>query len=54
MGILVNVSRIPNKYVITQKSFSDTGHASVLEMKENGMGRTLTSQKEDVTSKPIK
>ena len=45
MEILLDVSRIPNKYVITQRE--DVGHSSALEMKKNGMGRTLTSQKED-------
>ena len=36
------VFRIPKKWEITQKDFSeDIGHSSVLEMKKNGMERTV-------------
>ena len=46
MKILLHVSRMPEKYVITQRSFSeDIGHSLVREMKKNGMERAITSQK---------
>ena len=52
--ILLNVFRIPNKYAITQKNFSeDIGHSTVLEMRNNGMGRMLTNQMGNGASKPI-
>ena len=35
-------------------SSEDTGHSSVLEMKNSGMERTLISQKENETMKPIR
>ena len=55
MEILLNVDRIPKKLETTRKDFGeDIGHSSILKMKKNGMGRTLTSQKEDGTSKPIR
>ena len=41
------VFRIPKKREITQKYFSEhIGHSSVLEIKKNGLGRTLVNQKE--------
>ena len=55
MENLFNVSQILNKQLITLRSLSDdTGHSSVLEAKKSGVGRTLTSQKEDGIGKPIR
>ena len=46
MEIQHTVFRIPKKWEITRKGFSeDIGHSSVLEMKTNGMERTLINQK---------
>ena len=44
-----------SKQVITQEIFrEDIGHASVQEVKKKGMGRMLTNQKGNGTSKPIR
>ena len=38
-----------------KKDFSeDIGHSTVLEMKKNGMERTLINQKENGTRRPIR
>ena len=44
--IILHVSRMPEKLVTTQRSFSEyIGHSLVLEMKENGKDPATTSQK---------